>query len=90
MGKIEGAIGGAVFVLALVAGCASDEQGDLVEGTMTGRNFGWLPDEHATALAHIADVIRNDDGRDALAAEFGAFPYRVEEDIAPWPPSCGP
>ena len=36
---------------------------DLVVGTMTGRNFGWLPTQSAQALAHIAQVIRQDDGR---------------------------
>jgi hypothetical protein len=34
---------------------------DLVEATLTGRNFGWLPDEHAAAVAHIAGVIRDKD-----------------------------
>jgi hypothetical protein len=41
---------------------------DLVVGTFTGRNFGWLPGENAQATAHIARVIREDDGRDTLAA----------------------
>jgi hypothetical protein len=41
---------------------------DLVVGTFTGRNFGWLPGEHAQAVAHIARVVRADDGSDALAA----------------------
>ncbi len=50
----------------------------LVEGTFTGRNFGWLPTESATAVAHIANVIRNDDGKGELAGEFdGSLPYRV-------------
>jgi len=44
---------------------------DLVAATFTGRNFGWLPHEHATAVAHIAAVIRGDDGRGALARAFG-------------------
>jgi hypothetical protein len=44
---------------------------DLVIGTLTGRNFGWLPTEVATATAHIADVIRNDDGKNELAKSFG-------------------
>lgn len=39
----------------------------LVEGTFTGRNFGWLPGEHGQAVAHFARVIRDDDGSDALA-----------------------
>ena len=51
---------------------------NLVRGTLTGRNFGWRPDEADAALAHIATVIRNDDGTGELAGEFdGALPYRV-------------
>jgi cytochrome c peroxidase len=40
---------------------------ELVEGTFTGRNFGWLPAERADAIVHIARVIREDDGSDTLA-----------------------
>ena len=42
---------------------------DLVIGTMTGRNFGWLPSQYNEALAHIAKVIREDDGSGQLAAD---------------------
>jgi len=42
---------------------------DLVMGTMTGRNFGWAPGEQAQAIAHIARVIREDDGSGQLAAD---------------------
>ena len=42
---------------------------DLVVGTITGRNFGWSPTEYNTAVAHIARVIREDDGSDQLAAD---------------------
>ena len=35
---------------------------DLVAGTFTGRNFGWLPGEKTQAIAHIAKVVRGDDG----------------------------
>lgn len=44
---------------------------DLVMATLTGRNFGWLPGEAKTAIAHIASVIRKDDGKGELAREFG-------------------
>ncbi len=44
---------------------------DLVSATLTGRNYGWLPDEHTQAIHHIARVIREDDGKGALAREFG-------------------
>lgn len=42
---------------------------DLVIGTMTGRNFGWAPIEYAQAVAHIARVIREDNGSGQLAAD---------------------
>ena len=35
---------------------------ELVAATFTGRNFGWLPGEKAQAIAHIANVVRGDDG----------------------------
>lgn len=35
---------------------------ELIAGTFTGRNFGWLPGEKAQAIAHIANVVRGDDG----------------------------
>ncbi|GKS63840.1 hypothetical protein YTPLAS72_11440 [Nitrospira sp.] len=35
---------------------------ELVAATFTGRNFGWLPGERAQAIAHIAKVVRGDDG----------------------------
>lgn len=43
----------------------------LAVDTLTGRNFGWLSSEYAEATAHIAHIIREDDGADALAQEFG-------------------
>lgn len=48
----------------------------LVRGTFLGRNFGWLHDEQDRAVAHIARVIREDDGRGALAQQFGGS-YRA-------------
>ncbi len=44
---------------------------DLIVKTLTGRNFGWLPDESATAIGHIATIIRGDDGKNELARSFG-------------------
>ena len=52
---------------------ASSEE--LVRGTLTGRNFGWLPTEQALAIAHIAAVIRDDDGEGDLARLYGGIPY---------------
>jgi cytochrome c peroxidase len=51
---------------------------DLVKATLTGRNFGWLPTERATAITHVADVIRGDNGKGDLAGRFdGSLPYRL-------------
>ena len=49
---------------------------DLVRGTFTGRNFGWLPGEEDAAIAHLARVIREDDGSGDLAKARGGA-YRV-------------
>ena len=48
----------------------------LVRGTLSGRNYGWLPGEAALAVAHVARVIREDDGSGEFAQEFGGA-YRV-------------
>ena len=49
---------------------------DLVKETLTGRNFGWGPTQYQQAIAHVADVIRNDDGDNTPAAEYGCnLPY---------------
>ena len=50
---------------------------DLVKGTLTGRNFGWLATEKQVAIKHIADVIRNDDGFGGLARKFGGSYAKV-------------
>ena len=42
---------------------------DLIEATLTGRNFGWAPDQYQQAVVHIARVIREDDGTSELAKE---------------------
>ena len=38
---------------------------------LTGRDFGWLPDEQGKAVHHIAKVIREDDGQDELGQQYG-------------------
>ena len=48
----------------------------LVEGTATGRNFGWLPTERKQAVSHIAKVIREDNGQDLLGRTMGGA-YRT-------------
>lgn len=50
---------------------------DLVAGTFTGRNFGWLPGERAEAIAHIANVVRGDDGSFDPSGQFDALSYRI-------------
>jgi hypothetical protein len=42
---------------------------DLVKGTVTGRNFGWAPNQYQQALAQVALVVRGDDGSDQLAQD---------------------
>lgn len=49
---------------------------DLIISTLTGRNYGWLPIEFNSAKAHIARVIREDNGNNALASQFGKLSYR--------------
>ena len=48
---------------------------DLVVGTLTGRNYGWTPTQYATAIHHIANIIRNDDGSGQLAQDYGGYSY---------------
>lgn len=43
----------------------------LVDDTLTGRMLGWLPGERDLAIAHIARVIRQDNGSGELAEEMG-------------------
>jgi len=50
---------------------------DLIVGTFTGRNFGWLPGQKAEAIHHIAQVMRGDDGTGPIAAMFDGLPYRI-------------
>lgn len=50
---------------------------DLARATLVGRNFGWLADEEARAVAWIARVIREDDGTGALAAEMAGLSFAV-------------
>ncbi len=44
---------------------------ELAMSGFTGRNFGWLPHEHAQAVAHVARIVRDDDGAGELAKKFG-------------------
>lgn len=42
---------------------------ELVKATLTGRNFGWQPQEYSQAVAQVARVIRQDDGSGDLAQQ---------------------
>jgi cytochrome c peroxidase len=42
---------------------------ELVKATLTGRNFGWGPQEYSQAVAQVARVVRQDDGSGELAKE---------------------
>ncbi|HKQ33688.1 MAG TPA: hypothetical protein VJT11_00145 [Nitrospiraceae bacterium] len=48
---------------------------DLIVGTFTGRNFGWLPGQKAEAITHIVRVMREDDGMGAIAQQFDGLSY---------------
>lgn len=50
---------------------------DLVAATLTGRNFGWLPGERNLAIAHIARVVKGDDGSFDLTDQFGGLSYKI-------------
>jgi hypothetical protein len=50
---------------------------DLIVGTFTGRNFGWLPGQKAEAIRHIARVVREDDGSGDIAQQFDGLSYRI-------------
>jgi mono/diheme cytochrome c family protein len=49
---------------------------DLVDSTLTGRNYGWLPEEYTQAVHQVAEVIHKDDGANELARTFSdSLPY---------------
>lgn len=50
---------------------------DLVIGSYVGRNFGWRPDQEHEALQNIVRVIREDNGANDLANQFGRASYRA-------------
>lgn len=58
---------------------------DLVIETLAGRNYGWRPTEYATAIHHIANVIRYDNGDGALANSRygGGYSYAVMFNYPP-------
>ena len=50
---------------------------ELIAGTFTGRNLGWLPGQKAEAIAHIARIMRGDDGGGVIAQQFDGLSYRM-------------
>ena len=50
---------------------------ELTAATFTSRNFGWIPGERDQAIAHVARIVREDDGTGALAQEFGGLSLAV-------------
>ena len=50
---------------------------DLIVGTFTVRNFGWLPGQKAEAIQHIAQVMRGDNGKGPIATMFDGLPYLI-------------
>ena len=49
---------------------------ELITGTLTGRNFGWLPNERKIAEDHICSVIKADHGTNSLAKKYGGYSYQ--------------
>jgi hypothetical protein len=56
---------------------------DLIIGTLTGRNYGWKPTEYATAISHIANILRDDDGTGSLAQGIFGGGYSYAQVISP-------
>jgi len=50
---------------------------DLIVGTFTVRNFGWLPGQKAEAIKHIAQVMRGDNGKGPITTMFDGRPYLI-------------
>lgn len=48
---------------------------DLIITTLTGRNFGWKPEEYSLALSNMVHIIRTDDGTGGLAQQYGGWSY---------------
>jgi hypothetical protein len=58
---------------------------DLIIGTLTGRNYGWNPTQYQTAIHHIADIIRNDNGSGGLAQQYGGWSYTAAFEGTKYP-----
>jgi hypothetical protein len=47
----------------------------LIIDTLSGRNFGWIPGEKQLAINHVCRIIKEDNGQNELAKEFGGLSY---------------
>jgi cytochrome c peroxidase len=47
----------------------------LIIDTLAGRNFGWIPGEKQLAINHVCRIIKEDNGNNDLAKEFGELSY---------------
>ena len=61
------------FILHVDGEFASLNQ--LIIDTLAGRNFGWIPGEKQLAINHVCRIIKEDNGKDELAKEFGGLSY---------------
>ena len=61
------------FILHVDGEFASLKQ--LIIDTLSGRNFGWLPGEKQIAINHVCRIIKEDNGKNELADEFGGLSY---------------
>jgi hypothetical protein len=50
---------------------------DLISSTFTGRNLGWLPTEGAQAVQHLAQIIREEDGKQFQGPDPAGMSYAV-------------
>ncbi|HMK73366.1 MAG TPA: hypothetical protein VK454_08495 [Myxococcaceae bacterium] len=49
----------------------------LIEATFLGRNLGWLPTERGTALAHLARIVREDEGKMYQGPDPSGMSYAI-------------
>ena len=61
------------FILHVDGEFASLKQ--LIIDTLAGRNFGWIPGEKQLAINHVCRIIKEDNGKNDLANEFGGISY---------------
>lgn len=70
---VDASIARSNFLLHSDGEFASMEQ--LIIDTLAGRNFGWVPGEKQLAINHVCRIIKEDNGDNELAKEFGGLSY---------------